>query len=357
MDFDTLAQDFPRLLDSGLSLELKSSPGAGKSEFVKEQVAALSKRDGEPWGLSTLFMATQTPSDLMGFGVPMRQDDGTYAMCWSKPAWMTCDDGTPMHAYKRGILFFDEWGQGESDVKRVSAELFLNKRCGPHFVPEGWSVVSASNRAGDRSGVTKNFDFIINRRMELEVDTTFPAWNNWAARKNIHPVIRAFAEQCAGEVFTGKVPDKQGPWLTPRSLVMAGKLLESISDDSERLRDDTQAMSYVSGMIGEGNAAQFFAMVRLGNEMPKYEEIVADPKGTKLSKKPDALLLVCHNLAARCREEDLEPVVDYVQRMPAEFTITFCRTAVHRMPGFVNTPSFHKWARANSSLMSAILMK
>src|SRR5579859_1628155 len=80
-------------------------------------------------------------------------------------------------------------------------------------------------------------------------------------------------------------------------------------------------MSYVSGMIGEGNAAQFFAMVRLGNEMPKYEEIVADPKGTKLSKKPDALLLVCHNLAARCREEDLEPVVDYVQRMPAEFTI------------------------------------
>ena len=66
MNLNHLRTIFRPLLDSGVAVELKSSPGRGKSDFVEETIEIESKADGERWGLSTCMLASFTAPDLLG---------------------------------------------------------------------------------------------------------------------------------------------------------------------------------------------------------------------------------------------------------------------------------------------------
>jgi hypothetical protein len=346
----------PFYFDAHISVEMKSSPGLGKSEVIEQLVSELSERDGEEWGFQVLMLATQSPMDLLGYMMPeTREYDGKSVRVsdWTMPPWMLTKSGKPVTSYKRGILFLDEYGQGEPDVKRASAELLLNRRLGPWSLPEGWSVVAASNRDKDRSGVTKSFDFVINRRAEIEIVPDLDAWTEWANTSKVMPLTIAFANNNPHIVFNGEVPEKQGPWCTPRSLVMADRLLQRMSQDGD-LADNPVANSLVSGIVGGAAAAQYFAFVRLEQEMPKFETICAKPTEVKVPDRPDAQMLVCYNLAHRVDEKSVDPVVTYMDRFPKEFGVTFVKAATQRNYKLLTTPAFRKWCSENASLMAAV---
>jgi hypothetical protein len=359
MNFTQLREVMPALLDSGISIEMMSAPGRGKSQFNADTVEIMSERDGEEWGFATLFLATQTPPDLLGYVFKGERtwDDKKVAISEATlPSWMMTSKGKPVWAHKRGILLLDEYGQGEADVKRASAELLLNKQLGPWKLPEGWSVIACSNRASDRSGVTKSFDFVINRRMEINITDDLEAWLNWAATHDVMPLTQAFAKQNPQIVFQDGVPDKQGPWCTPRSLVMADQQLQALAKyNGGRVPDAGPALELVGGLISTGSAAQYFSFVRLQNEMPPYEKIISDPKKAKVPEKPDALMLVAFQLAHNVRADEVNPVLTYVDRMPKEFSVTFATAACKRDVSLVAHPGFYKWAMQNASLMAAII--
>ena len=57
---------FPAYAATGLAIELISRPGRGKSQTIRRIRDQMSARDGEEWGYADLFLATQTPPDLIG---------------------------------------------------------------------------------------------------------------------------------------------------------------------------------------------------------------------------------------------------------------------------------------------------
>lgn len=354
MHFRDLEKTFPKMLDTGVSIELISAPGRGKSEFIAGQIEKNAERTGQEWGFATMFLATQTPVDLLGYMVPSKDEKGRLVSDFTSPPWMRTVDGRRVEDFERGILFLDEYGQGESDVKRASAELLLNRQIGPHRLPKGWSVVAASNRANDRSGVTKNFDFVINRRLEIHISDDIASWEKWAWSNDINPLFIHFATQNPQIVFAEGVPDKQGPWCTPRSLVMCSKLLTMLGDGPDKLPTDHMAIEMASGLIGEGAAAQLMATVRLAYEMPAYDDIVSKPKTTRVPEKPDAMMLIVFQLASRVQEQDLGNVIDYIERLPQEFTFMFAKSAIARDPDLVNNQAFGAWCVRNSALVNAI---
>lgn len=362
MKFTDLDRVAPALLASGQALELVSSPGRGKSEWTANLVQRMTKQTGTPWGFAVCFLATMTPTELMGFMIPMNdQAHGQVLSRYSLPAWyQTSDpitgkpDGKIVTDFEHGILFLDEYGQGEADVKRASAELLLHGRIGPHVLPKGWSVIAASNFVTDRSGVTKSFDFVINRRTEIQITDDLEGWKDWAFTHGVNPILIAFANQNPQIIFSAGVPDKQGPWCTPRSLVRLGNMLDQMSSGDGNLPTDSIAVELAHGTIGAAASSQLFAMIKLGQEMPRYEDIVANPMNAKLPKAPDASMLVCYRLAANVTTKDVEPVVDYMERMPKEFSVTFAKAAVRRDPQLVNTKRFGLWCTTNATLMAAI---
>jgi hypothetical protein len=354
MHFRDLRRVLPSVIDSGVAIELISAPGRGKSEFVEQLVAYLSERDGFQWGFTTVMLATYSPADLMGYLVPTKRDDGTVASTFTTPAWMITQEGKHINDYKRAIVFLDEYGQGEPDTKRASAQLILKGEIGPHKLHDGIVVIAASNREKDRSGVSKSFDFVINRRVQFEISDDLASWEEWAFKSGVDPVFITFANQNPHIVFADGVPDKQGPWCTPRSLVLASKMLDKMRNPEGKIPTDPSAIEVTSGMIGQGAAAQLFAFIRLGQEMPQYADIIAKPDSIRVPSKPDAQMLVVHSLAARVTADDVDPVLTYIQRMPQEFAVVFAKAACTRDPLLVLEGAFDTWINKNSSLMAAI---
>jgi len=364
MRFLDLKQAVIDNIDLGIATHLKSAPGRGKSEFVHDLVAELSKRDGHEWGFATAFLGTYTPSDLLGYMVPTRTkaQDGTefLASTFTVPPWMmtrpTKDfpNGRHINTFERGIVFLDEFGQAETDVKKAAAPLLLSGEIGPHKLHKGISVIAASNGKNHRSGVTKDFDFVINRTDEINITDDLPSWLDWAAVHGVSPVSMAFATQNPQIVFSDDVPKEQGPWTTPRSLVIADKLMQhKAKRNGGKMPDDATVVEQVQGIMGHG-AGQYFAFVKLDREMPKYEEIIANPSKVKVPSKPDAMMLVCYSLAHQIKIADAAAVIEYMERLPKEFSVTFATTACRRQSQLVATPAFGKWARDNSALMAAI---
>lgn len=350
MTFKKLLARSASLLSWGGSIELVSAPGRGKSSIV-EQIAASQGRD---FGLAVCFLGTAQPYDLPGYMIPSKDERGRDVATFTLPMWAECRQGGTVFDYPRGILFLDEFGQADPDTKKTAADLLLNKRVGKWQLPPGWVVWAASNRTSDRSGVTKSFDFVINRRGEIHISDDVESWNDWAMASGVHPSIVAFTNSNPQVVFTDGVPDKQGPWCTPRSLVEAARFLKAAAGPDGKLPTEADVVEIVSGIIGQGAAAQLMAYLRLAGQLPQFADIIRDPQNAKVPDQPDGRMLVTYSLASRVDATNAQAVVDYMERLPKEFATTFVKAACKRDVAFVNTAAFGGWATRNASLLAAV---
>ena len=353
MNLATVIQRLPYWYKAGLSVHLESAPGRGKSTTIEAAPAIIGQKLGKNLGCIIINGANLTVMDVLGFGVP-RHDNGRTEMVFSDPFFCRTIEGKRWEEYDGGILFLDEQDKCETDVKKLLGEARLSGRFGPHKMPPGWMLWSAGNTSKHRSGSTKQLDHEINRTRWITVSDDVESWNEWAANHGVLPLTIAFANQNPNIVWADGVPDKQGPWCTPRSLVKADHYLQVMAEETGSIPDDPVTIEEIAGDIGHGAAAQYFAFVRLEREMPKYSTIIADPMKAKMPDKPDALMLISYNLAHRIKKEDCEPVVKYMNRAPKEFAVTFAKAACNRDASLVATPAFQKWALENSSLMAAI---
>lgn len=339
---------------SGKSVMLRSGPGRGKTTTIEACAGKIAGDLGKDIGIVTVSGPNLQPGDTVGFGVPKHNDDGTSDMVFTRPFFWRTEDGRLLEEYDGGIIFIDEEDKMDVDLKKVVGEMALSGRCGPHRLPPGWVVWMAGNRASDRSGSTKSLDHLINRRFEFEVTDDLHGWEEWATRAGVHHSIIAFAMQNPHIVFPDGPPDRQGPFCTPRSLVAAGEVLVTLGGNTGKLPDDETAVEVTAGAIGNAASAQLFATIRLENETPEMSEIVKNPETAKLPGAPDAQMLVAYKLAALTEESTLEPVIQYIQRLPADFSVTFAKSLCTRNPSFIAKPAMLKWCKENSAIMATM---
>lgn len=358
MKFSTIIARLPFWFEARKCVYLKSPPGRGKTSVLSAAPALLSKVTGKNIGLVIINGPLLTPADSIGYLIPKKvTTDGVDHMesVYTDPFWFRTKEGKRLDEYDGGIIIVDEADKMDVDVKKVIGEAALSGRLGPHELPEGWMVWMAGNRQKDRSGSTKELDHLINRRMEIDVTDDIESWNDWANANDVPPLYKAFANQNVHIVFSDGVPEKQGPWCTPRSLVEAAMFHKCLPMNSDGTMDDSpEAMEEIGGMIGEAATAQLFSFVKLEREMPRYEDILAAPDKAKAPGKPDAAMLICYTLAARVKVEDADKVITYVNRLDKEFSVIFAKAAVKRDPRLIVTPGFNKWVKDNASLMAII---
>lgn len=356
--FSQLEKILPPLFAAGQSSELLSHPGRGKSEFVEFTLLPIMQSlTGQEWGFACSMLATYTPPDLIGYQYKGERTIGGRKVTITDPSvplWMITREGKALWEYPRGILLLDEYGQAEGDVKRASADLLLNRRVGPWQLPDGWVVVAASNLMSSRSGVTKSFDFIINRRAEFHIQDDLQSLLRWMAKNGIPAEFTSFAEAYTDIVFTEGVPEKQGPWTTPRSLVKVARVLDGMRDENGFIVNDPITKRIAAAWMGPDHSAQLMSHIQLGTEMPDIKLIIADPNGTPIPPKPDSQMLVVHRLAHEVTEKTAAPIITYVERMPKDFAVSFCRAACRRNNKLVYTEAFDSWMDRNGSLMAAI---
>lgn len=337
---------YKRQIETGVrySVMLESVPGLGKSESVAQLVAELQAELSTPVGLRTFLLSTVESPDLRGFGIPAKDSDGTPIMTYTRAPW-GLRKGDPQH----GILFLDEFRQAGHDVQKPAAELLLNGRVGDTALPITYMVIAASNRDSDRSGVQREMAFITNRMMTIKVDPDLDAWVEWAEKSKLNWAAVAFAKANPSDVFTQSVPDKPGPFCTPRTLVKVANLI----DAGLPAGMFTEA---AAGLIGEGTAVKLVAFMRVIDELPTFEEITKDPENCRLppANRPDAQYAAMQMVAHRVTPATSRAVFTYLLRLPREFQFAGLRAALRVAPQVLHNKEFADWMRSNSQLLAAV---
>ena len=379
MNLAELEREIEHYFAANISVELESSPGVGKSDTIRYITEKFSRRDGFKWGFGVAFLATYTPVDLLGYMVPTKKQlqmldalgqpvtHETLVSAYTMPPWMLSEEGIPLNSYQQAVLLLDEYDKGEPDVKKTSAELLLHGAIGPHKLNKTVHVVACSNRVKDRSGSTKSFDFILNRRARIKIESSFKAWENWAIGANMPPVFILFAQKHSKTVFTDEVPQEQGEWCTPRSYAAAVRWLIQRMNVLARRNgtaphnfgiNDPQERAFVSaglaGIMGEPATIELVAWLQMRLETPPFSQIIRDPKGCPIPEKIDAKMLTCYECAHSATMENIEAVCTYVKRLPADMHVTFAKGAARKNPILMTHDAMTAFIDGNTALLLAI---
>lgn len=359
MRLSDLTKQAATIYKSGVAFHLKSSPGVGKSDWVEhELVEALSAHYGEAFGFHKCMAPTVEASDVRGFLIPTKDENGKPTSFFTRPAIMPSE--TYLSTHPRGVYFIDENDSADLLTQKALSDVRLNRRFGDYVLPNGWMIVSASNRKTDRAGVVATLSHNRNREITIEITADVGAWAQWAEAKGVHPMVIAWAKQRPAIAFSGEVPKHDGPFCTPRSLIFAERLL-SIGAKRDKdgalvdmeLPSDTQAQSLVAGCVGETASADLFSFLKIHDQLPTIEEIEKNPQSAKC---PDdlapayAAMQICLHFA---KATNIEKLWQYVERLPKELQVSAAMTMIRKSGSqLLNSTALTNWIGKNRALIN-----
>lgn len=319
---------------------LHGSPGIGKSQVVK-QVA-----DNLGISMLDLRLSQLDPVDLRGVPAVDVEHKKT---SWNPPDFLPVDG--------EGILFLDEINSAAQATQAAAYQLILDRRLGDYVLPDGWAMVAAGNRTTDRAIVNQMSTALKNRFTHLNFEVNNDDWCDWALRNNIAVEILGFIrfrpmhlnefeqrnEGKEEQKRMQRLRDAQA-FATPRSWEFMSKVvMQKPSPDIE--------FELYSGIVGEGCASEFVGYLKYYRDLPNLDALLMAPDKAKVPTEPATLYALSTGLAIKATKDNMERVVKYALRMPAEFQVLLMKDAVVRDSTLTNTKSFNEWAVKNADVM------
>ncbi|MEW6446202.1 MAG: AAA family ATPase [Pseudomonadota bacterium] len=233
-------------------LMLWGAPGVGKSALVSQAARAC----GVP--MTDLRLSQLEPSDLRG--MPYIRDGRVE---WAIPA-MLPDAGRDG---ARGVLFLDEINAALPQVAAAAYQLILDRRLGDYRLPDGWAILAAGNRLGDR-GVTYAMPApLANRFTHVELEPSIDDWLVWAETSGVDVRVCGFLRQRPDMLFAFPENANTHAFPSPRSWSFADRALRKFEHEADLLE------SALVACVGEG--AAFLLLDWIARPMPDLDALLA----------------------------------------------------------------------------------
>lgn len=363
--------------EAGNTVCWKSDPGIGKSETSDRLFRMLKKRDepqGIRWGKCVLFMANS--SEVRINGLPWKGEreavyrgTGERRMVTvtdpSLPDSFITTDNEPFWNYDRILFVVEEYGQGSSEAKRAVSEMLRARGIHPFYLPEGSACLCLTN-ISKADGVTKNFDFLIDRWVEFELHFDLKGlidhcgypyhWNGktWLTSG----FTKSWLESKGGTyISAGKPQGKQEKWCTPRGTLALDRFCQSVDPTMANLPlGDATFNEACVGHVGMAAGNDYFNNLKMMLELPQIADIVADPSKVPVPNRVDLNLLLVYQLAALVEPQELDPVIHYIERLKAgDLEVNFITGLLRRdFKRFALEPAMLSWQTRNGALMALI---
>lgn len=328
------------LIDAKQPVMLHGSPGVGKSDVVR-QLAERRKID-----LIDLRLSQLDPVDLRG--VPS-VDTKKRITLWNTPDFLPTEG--------EGILFLDEINSAAQATQAAAYQLVLDRRLGNYKMPDGWTIISAGNRSTDRAIVNQMSTALKNRFTHLEYEVNNDDWCEWAIKKRVavevlgfirfRPMLLNEFEQrndSADERERVQRLKNLQAFATPRSW-------EFLSNVMQQNPDKGIEYELYSGIVGEGAAAEFMGYLKYYRDLPNLDALLMSPETAKVPEEPATLYALATGLATKTTKDNIERVIQYTLRMPAEFQVLLMKDAIVRDNTLTKSHAFTEWAIKNADVM------
>lgn len=330
----------------GQSAVVLSGPGMGKTETV----IGLLKRLGM-WH-ELLPVSGLQPVDVTGPPIIIEIDGEKFSTFAPPEFFHRLNERARTEG--DGCLFIDELTSGDMQVQRTCLSI-LNHNALPsgYVLDPRIHVVATGNLPTDGSGVRALSTPLTNRCVVFELIFDADAWRAWAIAKEIDPRFIGFASWRPSMLhhFDGAV---RGPQSTPRSIVGYARIAASVTPEGEKHSPATIETRRLigEGLVGEGCAAEVEHFLKVSENLPKRDEIMRDPNGTRVpdvSSEVDVLYALTCMLAHTVNGEDgsADPIFQYVSRFPSEFQRLFVTDSLAKHPELHADPAYSQWVRDN----------
>ena len=314
-------------------------PGVGKSQMV----AQVAERHHAP--LIDIRLSQMEPSDLRG--IPFRSED---EVVWAVPAMLP---SVKRHG-EEGILFLDEITSAPPSVSAAAYQLILDRKLGEYEVPDGWAIIAAGNRQGDR-GVTYSMPApLANRFSHYEVEVNMDDWVAWAYANNIDERIIAFLRFRQDLLFDFDPSHNPIAFPSPRSWEFAHRGLQKFDENHDLLTGALQAC------VGNAAGIELRAFIDSLDQMPDLDAIV-NGEDIPAPKEIDLQYAVATALvgrAIRAKETDEAAkvhgnILAYASKFPQREMGVMMVSDMHRAIGedIFAVPEFANWADKIADIM------
>lgn len=308
---------------------LTGAPGVGKSQVIAQFAKA---HDLRLIDVRTILL---DPVDLRGLP---HLHEGRAA--WAIPDFLPRIDRDG----ERGLLFLDELLTAPPAVQAACYQLVLDRRLGEYELPPGWSILAAGNRQEDRAGAHRMLTALANRFIHLTFDIDVDEWVSWALSAGMPTELIAFIRFRPELLHKFEPTAKEAAFPSPRTWQYTGETLLS------RPRSSVEHALYV-GTVGEGAAAEFTGFLRVFRSIPDPDVVLMSPASAPVPNDPATLYALAGALARKATRDNFERVVEYIERLPAEYAVVTVRDATTLHPACCETRTFIQWLAKNNDVL------
>ena len=314
---------------------LWGAPGIGKSQLITQ----VGIKHNAP--VIDIRLSQMEPSDLRG--IPFRVGE---MVEWAIPALLP---DVERHG-NSGILFLDEITSAPPSVSAAAYQLILDRRLGEYKVPDGWAIIAAGNRQGDR-GVTYTMPApLANRFSHFELEVHLDDWVAWAYKNAIDDKVIAFLRFRPELLFDFDPAHNPVAFPSPRSWEFAHRALQKFSDYPDLLLGALQAC------VGPAAGIELNAFIIHLENMPNLDDILRG-EAVSIPDEIDLQYAIAAALVGRAiRSEDKQvygQILNFASQFKNREMGVMLVSDLQRAIGSVlfEVPEFAQWAQAIGDIM------
>ena len=318
------------MIESKIPTFLWGAPGIGKSSIIKQISHDM---DIE---CIDLRLSLMDPTDLKG--IPFYEKESHTAL-WAPPSFLPREG--------KGILFLDELNSAAPAVQASAYQLILDRKVGEYTLPDGWAIVAAGNREGDRGVVYRLPSPLANRFVHIEMEVSVEDWREWAIKRGVDSRIVAYIGFKNDALFTFDPTANERSFATPRSWEAVHTVLQSTLPNALLLEA-------IAGAVGKENGVDFLGFCKVMLLLPDIEAILRG-EDSEYPRDISALYALSSALVGRILshpdEEKINHLLGYTLKLQSEFAVMIVQDLQRQGVRMDHLSSYGEWVNAYAYLL------
>lgn len=244
--------------------------------------------------------------------------------------------------YTGWLIFFDELTSALPAVQAASYKIILDRMVGQHKLNHNVVIAAAGNTLEDNAIVHEMSTALQSRLIHINMVSDVDIWlNDFAIPHDFDHRITSFIKNDPDMLYSFNPDHDDQTYPCNRTWEFMNKLFK----DREITYND---VPLAAGTIGEGAARTFIGFCQIYKDLITIEDILRNPM-IHIPEEKSVLFALTGVIANRTTLENIDKLMQFVNRLPIEFQIITLREMIARNKKITQSNAVSQWIHDNEN--------